>query len=117
MVSNCHNPLRFAHTVRHLGDVYREVGRAGPARPCYQESFVLYRAHPEAVPLEVANAIHSMALLRQVAGKRDEAQLMGDEVQKSTHRQGSKPAMPSATSVNGSWITPPGSEAQTQQSQ
>ena len=35
------DPLRLAHTVRHLGDVYFEAGRAELAGPCFKEALEL----------------------------------------------------------------------------
>ena len=55
--------------VRHLGDVHRLNGHPDLARPCYDEALALYRAYPDADPLDVANAIRSMAVLRQDAGE------------------------------------------------
>lgn len=57
-------PLMLAHTVRHLGDVYRENGQPVPAEHCYVEALNLYRSHPEADSLDLANAIRSFAVLK-----------------------------------------------------
>jgi tetratricopeptide (TPR) repeat protein len=57
-------PLVLAHVVRHLGDVYQEQERPDLAEPCYNEALRLYRDHEQALPLDVANAIRSMAVLR-----------------------------------------------------
>jgi tetratricopeptide (TPR) repeat protein len=82
ILRKCHTPLPLAHTVRHLGDVYRELGRAHMARPCYEEAMALYRQHPEAAPLDVANATRSMALLQQEADEWDESRQLWDEALK-----------------------------------
>lgn len=34
-------PLELAHTIRHLGDVHYEAGRAALAEPCYHEALAL----------------------------------------------------------------------------
>jgi len=57
------DPLRLAHAIRHLGDVYAEQGKPGLAEPCFDEALALYRAHPAPPPLDLANAIRSKALL------------------------------------------------------
>jgi tetratricopeptide (TPR) repeat protein len=57
-------PLALAHTIRHLGDVYREQGRPDLADPCYHEALGLYRNHGEGSTLDLANAIRSLAVLR-----------------------------------------------------
>ena len=73
------DPLTLAHTIRHLGDVYRHANQPALAEPCYREALGLYRAHPEAAPLDVANAIRSMAVLKSVAGAVDEARALWEE--------------------------------------
>ena len=57
-------PLVLAHTIRHLGDVYREQGCPELAEPCYHEALGLYRGHEGGSPLDLANAIRSLAMLR-----------------------------------------------------
>lgn len=74
------DPLVLAHTIRHLGDVYHEAHQPNLAEPCYREALEVYRAHPEAAPLDVANAIRSMALLKTELGERDEARALWEEV-------------------------------------
>ena len=59
--------LKLAHTIRHLGDVYREQGHPQEAERCYEEALAIYRAHPEAPPLDLANAIRAMALLKNTS--------------------------------------------------
>lgn len=61
-------PLLLAHTIRHLGDVHRHARRLELAASCYDEALSLYREHSDAPPLDVANALRSMALLREAAG-------------------------------------------------
>ena len=74
------DPLVFAHTIRHLGDVYHESHLPQLAEPCYREAIAIYRAHPEASPLDVANAIRSMAVLKGELGEREEARKLWEEV-------------------------------------
>jgi len=64
------SPSRLAHTLRHLGDVYRETRHTDRARACYDEALALYRSYPEAAPLDLANAIRSVAVLQQASGNR-----------------------------------------------
>ena len=60
------DPLRFAHTLRHLGDVCHEQGDNAAAAPCYDEALAVYRANAaSARPLDIANAIRSSAVLKQ----------------------------------------------------
>jgi tetratricopeptide (TPR) repeat protein len=67
------DPLVLAHTVRHLGDVYREAGECSLAEPCYVEALSLYRANPNPPPLHLANAIRAMAVLRDQTGAHAQA--------------------------------------------
>lgn len=71
-------PLLLAHTLRHLGDVYMEAGHLGNNAPqfagCYfTEALAIYRTRPEANPLDLADAIRSLALLRNDAALWTEA--------------------------------------------
>ena len=73
------DPLVFAHTIRHLGDVYHESKLPELAEPCYREALEVYRAHTEAAPLDVANAIRSLAVLTSELGERDQARNLWEE--------------------------------------
>jgi tetratricopeptide (TPR) repeat protein len=63
-------PLVLAHTIRHLGDVYREQGLPDLAEPCYLEALELYRNHDDGSSLDFANAIRSLAVLRWEQAKK-----------------------------------------------
>lgn len=65
--------LSFAHTVRHLGDVYAEQGDWLRAESCYVEALKIYRSHPSPSKLDVANAIRSHAVLMTATGRRGES--------------------------------------------
>lgn len=49
------NPLRLAHTVRHIGDILRKESRFDDSIPCYREALEIYRLSPETQPLDLAN--------------------------------------------------------------
>ena len=66
-------PFRLAHTIRHLGDVLYEAGRAALAEPQYREALALYRRERNAPRLDLANAIRSLAVLTEHAGNPEEA--------------------------------------------
>jgi|SRR5947209_966000 len=72
-------PLRLAHTVRHLGDVYYEANRAELAEPCYHEALALYRSHAHTPLHDLANAIRSLAVLKEDAGDTEEARRLWGE--------------------------------------
>jgi tetratricopeptide (TPR) repeat protein len=68
--------LKIAHTVRHVGDIHQDAGRRELAEPCYAEALRLYRGDPRTRPLDLANAIRGLALLKDNAGEADEARLL-----------------------------------------
>jgi len=67
------NRLKFAHTVRHLGDVYTEQQDWSRAEPCFIEALDIYRSHPSPPTLDLANAIRAYAVLKSARGKHEEA--------------------------------------------
>jgi tetratricopeptide (TPR) repeat protein len=71
--------LRLAHTVRHVGDIYRQQGLLEPAGPCYEEALALYRQHPEANRLDLANALRATALFKEASGDLDESKVLWRE--------------------------------------
>jgi tetratricopeptide (TPR) repeat protein len=73
------DPLRLAHTVRHVGDIHRQAGRPELAEPLHREALAIYRNHPGAPPLDLANAIRPLALLEERAGRTDEARRLWAE--------------------------------------
>lgn len=73
------DPLILAHTVRHLGDVHQDAGRSELAEPCYREALDIYRRHPGTTPLDLANAIRPMAILKGNAGDIGAARQLWEE--------------------------------------
>jgi hypothetical protein len=73
------DPLRLAHTMRHLGDVHYEAGRTTAAELSYHEALALYRGAGRTKPLDLANAIRSMAVLKSDHGPADDAKLLWTE--------------------------------------
>lgn len=71
--------LTFAHTVRHLGDVYAEQRDWLRAEPCYIEALKIYRSHPSPSKLDVANAIRARAVFLNATGKHVEARALWAE--------------------------------------
>jgi tetratricopeptide (TPR) repeat protein len=72
------DPLALAHTIRHLGDIHRDAQRLADAELCYCEALALYRTH-QTGPLELANAIRPLAILKGAAGKAAEARPLWEE--------------------------------------
>jgi tetratricopeptide (TPR) repeat protein len=73
------DPLKLAHTVRHVGDIHQDAGRLKLAEPCYREALAIYRAHAETPPLDLANAIRSLALLKSNTGEAAQARALWEE--------------------------------------
>jgi tetratricopeptide (TPR) repeat protein len=73
------HPLLLAHTIRHLGDVHLDAGRLVAATPCYEEALDLYRGHDQTLPLDLANAIRGLAILREIQWDPDEAKRLWRE--------------------------------------
>jgi len=66
-------PLRLAHTIRHLGDILRGQGEQALAEPCYREALFIYRQEKATSPLDLANALRGMALLKVSTGETPDA--------------------------------------------
>ena len=79
---NNDEPLRLAHTGRHLADILRGEGAFELARPLYEEALKIYRGHKEASSLDVANAIRGFALLESAIGSKKEATALWQEARK-----------------------------------
>jgi tetratricopeptide (TPR) repeat protein len=66
-------PLTLAHTIRHLGDIYTKAGRHSLAEQCCEEAVAIYRTHSNASALDVANAIRSLAVVKERLTQLDQA--------------------------------------------
>jgi tetratricopeptide (TPR) repeat protein len=66
------DPLLLAHTLRHLGDLHHDDGRDDLAEPLAAEALALYRT-PDAPPLDLANAVRSLAVIRNTEDLWEEA--------------------------------------------
>ncbi|WP_263408200.1 hypothetical protein [Terriglobus tenax] len=64
-------PLRYAHTIRHAGDILRLARRFDAAEPCLVEALAIYRSHPERDTLDLANAIRGYACLADDLQRRE----------------------------------------------
>lgn len=71
--------LALAHAIRHLGDVRRETGQADLAESCYCEALGLYRNNEQTSPLDLANAIRPLAILKGAAGDTAVARELWEE--------------------------------------
>lgn len=80
--------LQLAHTLRHLGDAHREAGHLEAASAAYDEALGIYRGEARAKPADVANAVRSLALLREAAGDVDGARQAWEEARDLYTRAG-----------------------------
>lgn len=71
--------LKFAHTVRHLGDVAAEQKDRSQAEFSYVEALHVYRDHPSPPPLDFANAVRAYAVHLSETGRIDEARALWAE--------------------------------------
>ena len=65
--------------MRHVGDHHRRVGRTEAAEACYDEALALYRDHEHPPKLDFANVVRPMAILKEDAGKVEEAKELWQE--------------------------------------
>ncbi|MDQ6799290.1 MAG: tetratricopeptide repeat protein [Acidobacteriota bacterium] len=72
-------PLKLAHTIRHLGDIYRHAGDFDQATRCYDEALSIYRSDADTLPLDLANALRSSALLKEKTGDEQQAMTLWEE--------------------------------------
>jgi tetratricopeptide (TPR) repeat protein len=73
------DPLALAHTIRHVGDILLVGGKHALAEPYYQEALGIYRNNPQTSPLDMANAIRGMAILKQETRNVDESKALWQE--------------------------------------
>ena len=73
LLRNSEDRMKFAHTVRHLGDVYVELQNWSGAEACYTEALEIYRKQPATRVLDFANALRAYAVLKENTGKQQES--------------------------------------------
>jgi len=71
--------LLLAHTIRHLGDLYQQIGQLNSADSCYREALEIYRNDAGTEKLELANAIRPTALLMEKLSKAEDARRFWEE--------------------------------------
>lgn len=73
------DPLKLAHTIRHLGDVHAASRHWSDAESCFVEALEIYRSHPSPGQLDLANAIRPYAVLKTATGRHEEARKLWAE--------------------------------------
>src|SRR5258708_17967882 len=71
--------LRVAHTIRHVGDIHLDVGRLDLAEPCYHAALEIYRQDKLTPPLDLANTIRGLAILKYDTGENEQPKLLWEE--------------------------------------
>ena len=61
--------LRLALTIRHLGDLLVELSRFDEAAVEYEAALAGYRQEPSRTPLDLANTLRAIAVLKQRVGE------------------------------------------------
>jgi len=79
LIRNVELPRLLAHTLRHLGDIEREMGRADLAEPHLAEALEIARRE-NVSPLELANTIRPLAMVRDDADLYAEARDLYERV-------------------------------------
>ena len=59
------NQLAYAHTIRHIADMYLDESNYGAAPPLYEEALEIYRGDLGTKVLDLANTIRPYALLNE----------------------------------------------------
>lgn len=72
-------PKGLAQVVRHLADILDDAGRHRDAAPYYAEMESLYRSTPTIPPLEMANAVRSLAVHADHVGDKMKARQLWTE--------------------------------------
>lgn len=73
------DPLRLAHTIRHVADILQDEAHPDLAEPLYHEALGLYRRNEGTPPLDLANAIRGLAVLKSGTGEAEEARQLWAE--------------------------------------
>jgi tetratricopeptide (TPR) repeat protein len=60
--------LAYAHTIRHIADMYLDESNLVEAKPLYEESLEIYRRNLNTKLLDLANAVRPYALLHEESG-------------------------------------------------
>jgi len=76
---NENDSLAYAHTIRHIADIYRQESNFAEAKPLYEESLELYRSNLDTKLLDLANTVRPYALLNEEQGNSDLARKLWEE--------------------------------------
>ncbi|KAA6464648.1 tetratricopeptide repeat protein [Acidobacteria bacterium AB60] len=71
--------LAYAHTIRHIADMFLEESRHADAQPLYEEALELYRGSLNTKLIDLANTVRPYALLQSQLGNREVARELWQE--------------------------------------
>jgi tetratricopeptide (TPR) repeat protein len=71
--------LAYAHTLRHIANVYRQERISKDAKPLYEEALELYRSDLNTKLLDLANTVRPYALLLEEEGDAEAARQYWEE--------------------------------------
>jgi tetratricopeptide (TPR) repeat protein len=71
--------LAYAHTVRHIADMFLDESNLAEAKPLYEEALELYRGNLSTRLLDLANTVRPYALLNEKSGKAELARELWQE--------------------------------------
>jgi tetratricopeptide (TPR) repeat protein len=82
------DPLRLAHTIRHLGLVHEDADRLDDAEECYDEALRIYREYATDDDMDYANAVRYAASIKERLRKADESRGLWQEAEQRYRTQG-----------------------------
>lgn len=71
--------LAYAHTIRHIADIYQQESNFVEAKPLYEECIEIYRSNLVTKILDLANAVRPYALLNEQQGNLQLARKLWEE--------------------------------------
>lgn len=71
--------LAYAHTIRHIADIYQEESNPAEAKALYEEALELYRTNLNTKLLDLANTVRPYALLNEEQGNLELAAKLWEE--------------------------------------
>lgn len=71
--------LAYAHTLRHIADIYQQEFNLVEAKPLYEESLEIYRSNLDTKLLDLANTVRPYALLNEEQGNLELARRLWEE--------------------------------------
>lgn len=71
--------LAYAHTIRHIADIYLAEHNLADARKLYEQSIEICRSNLKVKLLDLANAVRPYALLNEMEGHLDSARTLWTE--------------------------------------